>query len=124
MADTIFHAINKGASDIVNTCPVPTPEEAEYAAILSRIEDEMHDRIARAINQAFEMAASEIGAIVSKEDMPPPPEGYFVSVAHQGLFCDLCGAQRATLTGGDVAMAAAIINNYQGLKDSWTQAGQ
>lgn len=52
---------------MVNSCPIPTAEEAKYAAILSRIEAEMHDKIAQAINQASELAASELGAIVSKK---------------------------------------------------------
>ena len=108
---------------MVNSCPVPTPEQAKYAEVLARIEDAMHDRIAQAIDQAFEAAVSELGAIVSKKKMPAPPKDYFVSVAHQGLFCELCGTERAMLTGGDVAVAAAIINNYQGLKDSWAQPG-
>jgi hypothetical protein len=115
---------NKGAPAVVDACPVPTPEEARYAAILSRAEDVMHDEIAKAIARAFETAASELGAIGSAQDMPAPPEDYFVAVAHQGLFCDLCGAERASLEGGDVSVATAIINNYQGLKDSWAQAGQ
>ncbi len=108
----------------MDTCPVPTPEQARYAAILSRVEDVMHDEIAKAIARAFEVAASGLGAIGTAQDMPAPPKDYFVAVAHQGLFCDLCGAERASLEGGDVSVATAIINNYQGLKDSWAQAGQ
>jgi len=109
---------------MADTCPIPTPEQAEYAAILARIEDAMHGKIAQAINHAFEAATHELGAIAAKEKMPPPPRGYFVSVAHQGLFCDLCGADRVTLEGGDVSVATAIINNYRGLKDSWAQTGR
>jgi hypothetical protein len=108
----------------MDACPVPTPEQARYAAVLSRIEAMMHDKIAQAIDQAFETATSELGAVVSKENMPAPPEAYFVAVAHQRLFCDLCGADSVTLQGGDVSVATAIVNNYQGLKDSWAQAGQ
>lgn len=108
---------------MVNSCPIPTAEEAKYAAILSRIEAEMHDKIAQAINQASDLAASELGAIVSKRNMPAPPKGYFVSAAHQSLFCELCGAERETLKGGDVSVASAIIGNYQGLRDTWTRTG-
>lgn len=106
---------------MVDACPVPTPEQARYAAVLSRIEDAMHDEIARAIALAFETAASELGAIVSDEDMAAPPREYFVSAAHQGLFCDLCGADRATFAGGQASVAAAIVANYQGLRDSWAR---
>lgn len=112
---------DEGEPDVTeDACPVPTPEEAEYAMILERVEDAMHDRIAQAIDQAFEAAVSELGAIVSKRKMPAPPREYFVSVAHQGLFCELCGADRATLSGGDAAVAKAIVKNYQGLMESWT----
>lgn len=89
--------------------------------LLSRIEDAMHDKIAQAIDQAFEAAASELGAVVSNRKMPAPVREYFVSVAHQSLFCDLCGADRNTLKGGDASVAAAIVDNYRGLKDSWSQ---
>lgn len=92
--------------------------------ILSRVEDAMYDKIAQAIDQAFDIAVSELGAIASQEDMPAPPREYFVSVAHQNLFCDLCGADRNTLKGGDASVAAAIVDNYRGLKDSWAQAGR
>ena len=107
-----------------DACPVPTPEEAKYALILSRVEGAMHDKIAQAIDQAFDMAVSELGAIAENDDMPAPPREHFVSVAHQSLFCDLCGADRTTLRGGDASVAAAIVDNYRGLKDSWAQAGR
>lgn len=107
---------------MVDSCPIPTPEEVKYAAILSRIEGEMHDKIAQAINQASELAASELGAIISEKNVTTPPKGYFVSVAHQSLFCELCGAERETLEGGDVSVATVILGNYQGLRDSWIEA--
>ncbi|ETR78628.1 hypothetical protein X566_13885 [Afipia sp. P52-10] len=106
---------------MVEACPIPTPEEAKYAAILSRIEATLHAEIARAIDSAFAAAVSELAAAVPADKMPAPPRGYFVSVAHQALFCELCGADRATLQGGDASVAVAIVKNYQGLTDSWAQ---
>jgi hypothetical protein len=114
---------DEGKPDVIeDACPIPTPEEAQYAVILSRVEDAIYDKIAQAIDQAFETAVSELGAIAAKEDMPAPPREYLVSVAHQSLFCELCGADRITLQGGDASVATAIVNNYRGLKESWAQA--
>ena len=105
----------------MTTCLVPTHEEAAFAAILSRIEGEMSDTIMKAIVRAFERATLELG-VMSSEDRPPPPRDYFVSVAHQGLFCELCGADKTTLENGDASVAGAIVDNYQGLREIWALA--
>ncbi|AWN45675.1 hypothetical protein DK419_04515 [Methylobacterium terrae] len=91
------------------SCPIPTPEQAQYAAILARAADAMRAAMTAALAEAARASAAELAAAGSP--LPAPAEAYFAAVAHQALYCRLCGADPRTFSGGDPDRAAALLRN-------------
>lgn len=91
------------------SCPIRTPEQAQYVAIVSQADEALRAAIDAAVTEVARASAAALAA--AGNPIPAPAEDYFAAVAHQALFCRLCGAEPRTLAGGDAARAARVICN-------------
>ena len=92
-------------------CPVMTPDEGRYADIDWDVRHALLAKIEAALDEAHATAAARLAAAGISH--PPPVHGYFASVAHQALYCRLCGADPHTFEGGDPRVALALIRNAE-----------
>lgn len=106
---------------MTEACPIPTPEQRRYGAILADAEAEMMRTVLAAVEEAAERTRTDVEA--AGLAMTTPDLGYFLATAHQQLFCALCGADPETLAGGKAPIAIAVIRNCQTIaKHRWGAA--
>ncbi|WP_395447128.1 hypothetical protein ACHMW7_19200 [Aminobacter sp. UC22_36] len=90
-------------------------------AIFSDATGAMLARIQEAVVEANQTVALQLRAAFGEQQEAPPVD-YYMAVAHQHLFCQLCEADYETLSGGNTAIAEAIIANCKGLASHWENA--
>ncbi|MBT1154209.1 hypothetical protein J1C56_01240 [Aminobacter anthyllidis] len=104
-------------------CPVPTPEEATLHAILDEARETMFAKVQEAAVQASRSVALQMKEALGTDQDAPPAE-FFLAVAHQYIFCQLCEADHQTLSGGNPDVAEAIIRSCTGIASTWGKTEQ
>jgi hypothetical protein len=94
-----------------NSCPVLTPAERQMTEIMERADATLMDKVFAALDEVTKQVAADWKTVETSDN--PPPYDYFAAVVHQRMFLSLCGADAATMTGGDAGLAGHLIRNQQ-----------
>ena len=102
------------------SCPIPSPDQRKFVEIQQAAERHMLDKVIRAINDA----AIEVGEGLKEAglELEPTSREYFMFAVQQMTFVRLCGGDADTLQGGDPEIGQRIVNNGQGIIDSYWKA--